>query len=422
MTDKQQRRVMVTGLGVVAPNGIGKSAFWEATRSGHSGITSLRESSLIEPDFSIGVAGWLPQFDAEPVLGRKLVNRTDRATHLALVALQEALLDACLEVERENPRRLGVVIANTTGGVLFVMQQLQSYYTRGPRAVSAYTAIASLQVASVGQASVRHGFAGYAKTPVNDTVGGLDALAVAYGAIRRGAADVVAAGGADAFIHPLLLLPLVYQGQHVLGDDVHGYRPFDKRAAGLILAEGAGICVLEEYKHAMARGAPLYGELIGYGQTNDANGFVPPAANGTQYARALSLALQMGQCAPQEVACMLLDGRALPSSDAGEAAALRLVFGEAMPRLPVSVPRTMLGHGYAAAGPLDTITALLALQHSLLPPTLNCEELDDRYGLNLVREQPRPLSSALNGSEPRVALVGGRALGGANVALAIKGV
>ncbi len=198
-----------------------------------------------------------------------------------------------------------------------------------------------------------------------------------------------------------------------LGDDPNAYRPFDRRAAGLLAAEGAGICILEEYEHARRRGSPIYGEIVGYGQTNDAHGLVAPSSNGGQYARAIQLVMQEAQLQSQDIGYFSLDGQAIPSSDQGEAEALHKVFDSELERLPVSVPRTMLGHSYAAAGALDAITALLALRHGMIPPTINCEELDPRYGLNLVQEEPRPLFAP-------VVLIGGRALGGTNVVLALR--
>jgi 3-oxoacyl-[acyl-carrier-protein] synthase II len=279
--------------------------------------------------------------------------------------------------------------------------------------MSVYTAIAWLQVANVGQISIRHGIQGYCKTPVNDTVGGLDALGMAYRAIRRGAADVIITGGCEALLHPFILLLLAHSDHCALGNDPHAYRPFDRRAAGLLVAEGAGICILEDYEHAKQRGATIYGEIVGSGQTNDAHGLVAPSANGAQYARAIQLAMQAGNVAPEDIAYFSLDGRAQTSSDQGEAEALHMVFGSDLERLPVSVPRTMLGHSYAAAGALDAITALLALQHGLVPPTINCEQLDPRYGLNLVQNEARPLSGSL-------VLLGARAMGGANVVVALQ--
>ena len=204
-------------------------------------------------------------------------------------------------------------------------------------------------------------------------------------------------------------------GDCVLGDDPNAYRPFDRRAAGLILGDGAGICILESYEHARQRGASIYGEIVGFGQTNDAHGFRTPSSDGRHYARAIRLAMQEGNLGLRDIAYFSLDGRAIPVSDQGEAEALHMIFGNDLERLPVSVPRTMLGHSYGAAGTLDAITALLALRHRLIPPTINCEELNLDYGLNVVQQEAQHLVGS-------AVLIGGRGTGGANVVLAIKGV
>ncbi len=413
MADRSGRRVVVTGLGVVAPNGLGKEAFWKATRLGISGIKPLHRFPTA--DLPLHVAGEITNFVVEDVLNRKLANRSDRMTHFALAAIQEAFADARLDMEQEDAQRVGAVIANTVGGATYAVNEIAALHLRGPRAVSAYTAIAWLQVANVGQTSIRYGIQGYCKTPVNDVVGGLDALGMAYSAMRRGAADVIIAGGCEALLDPVIMLALARHGFCAPGDDLAAYRPFDQRAAGLVLAEGAGICILEEYEHARQRGAPIYGEIIGYGQTNDAHGLTSPPADGAQYARALRQAMQEGAISPDEIGYVSLDGRAVPSSDQGEAEALRLTFGAELERLPVSVPRTMIGHSYAAAGALDAITALLALQHGVIPPTINCDELDPRYGLDLVRDEARPFTQP-------VVLLGGRGVGGANVVVALRSV
>ncbi len=414
MTYINERRAVITGIGVVASNGIGKDTFWHATTSGLSGIKPIQRFPI--DNSPIQVAGEISGFLASDYLDRKLVNRTDRMTHFAFAALQEALHDAGIELTTEDPKRVGAVISNMLGGVEFGLEQMRSLHVRGPRYMSAYTAIAWLQVSNVGQASIRYGFQGYCKTPVNDTVGGLNAMGMAYHAIRRGAADVLITGGCEAPLHPFTLAVIGDNSQYVycaVGDDPTAYRPFDQRATGLILAEGAGICIVEEYEHARRRGAPIYGEIVGYGETNDANGPTPPSSNGTQYARAIRLAMQEGKLSPDDIGYFSLDGHAIPLSDQGEVEALRLVFGDPLAQLPVSVPRTMQGHSFSAAGAIDSITALLALQHHTIPPTINCEELDPIYGLNMICNEPRPLSGS-------AVLLGGRGIGGMNVALAIK--
>jgi 3-oxoacyl-(acyl-carrier-protein) synthase len=406
-----RRRVVITGLGVVAANGIGTEAFWEATSQGVSGIQPISRFSTA--DMLMSVAGEVNNFVVGDYIERKLANRTDRSTHYALAAVQQAVQDAELVLEDENRQRVGAVIASTLGGMEYVLRQFQALYTRGLRAMSAYTAIAWLQVANVGQTSIRYGISGYCKTPTHDAVGGLDALGLAYRAIRRGAADVIIAGGCEDLLEPSVLLTFAHTDDCVLGNDPNAYRPFDRHAAGLILGEGAGICILEDYEHARQRGAPLYGEVVGFGQTNDAHGLRSPSSDGRHYARAIGLAMQEGNVDQRDIAYFSLDGRAVPASDWGEAEALHLVFGSDLEELPVSVPRTMLGHSYGAAGAIDAITALLALRHGLIPPTINCEELNPDYGLNLVQQEARSLVGS-------TVLIGGRGVGGANVVLAMK--
>ena len=409
------RRVVITGLGVVAPNGIGQEIFWKAISTGLSGISRLEFEESSRP---IQVAGIVHDFVETEHLERKLIQRTDRMTHFALAALQEALFDSQLQLAQEDPQRVGAVIANTMGGINYVLQQLQNLYTRGPRFMSAYTAIAWLHVSNIGQTAIRYGIQGYCKTPVNDTTSGLDALGIAYAAIQRGTADILLTGGCEAFLHPFIMLILSQQDQYVTDDDVCAYRPFDRRAAGLVVAEGAGICVVEEYEHARRRNAPIYGEIIGYGQTNDAHGLIAPSADGTRYAKAISQALQQGDTSVQDVAYMSLDGHALPQSDQGEAEALHLAFGTHLQAIATSVPRTMFGHSYAAAGAIDTIIALLALKHGLIPPTINCEDVDPCYEFQFVRDTSHELTTT--GQRPQVALVASRGTGGVNSVLALK--
>lgn len=414
MAYPQERRVVISGVGVVAPNGIGKKTFWNATKNGISGIKPILRFST--DNLSIKVAGEVSDFLASDYVDRKLANRTDRMTHFVFAAVQEALKDANVNLEEENPERVGIVMANTLGGVEYAVEQIKALYVKGPRYMSAYTAIAWLQVANAGQTSIRYGIQGYCKTPVNDTAGGLDALCMGYGAIKRGVADVILTGGCEAFLHPFSLTVLGNLSEYIycaVGDDVTAYRPFDRRAAGMILAEGAGICILEEYEHALRRGAPIYGEIVGYGQTNDANGPTVPSSNGTQYARAMRMALHQGNLTADDIGYFSLDGRAIPLSDQGEADALHIAFGEAADHIPVSVPRSAQGHSYAAAGAIDTITALLALQEGVIPPTINCEELEPAYKLDMVRNEARPLSGS-------AVLIGARGIGGMNVALAVQ--
>jgi 3-oxoacyl-(acyl-carrier-protein) synthase len=409
------RRVVVTGLGAVAPNGIGKAAFWKAVCAGHSAIGPCEHycDAHMPPRF----VGEVKDFRVEDYVDRKLVSRTDRMTHLVLAAVQEALQDAKLVLEQEDPQRLGAVIANTIGGAEFVTQQVERLFQRGPHFMSAHTALAWLHVANVGRMSILYDLRGYGKVPVNDACGSLDAFGMAYQAIRRGKADVLIAGGTEAPLNPCVLHPLDLLPPLHGGANPYSYRPFDLRADGLLLAEGAGICILEEYEHALQRSAPIYGEIVGYAQTY-APGVLSadPHPDAVPYVRALQLALTEAHMSPEDIACVFPDGRAIPAWDAIETAALREVFGSTLDTLPCSVPRTQFGHSIAAAGALDTICALMALQEGLVPPTINCEEPDARYcPPGLVRGRTREQDVT-----PQGALVCARGLAGSHAVLAVK--
>jgi 3-oxoacyl-(acyl-carrier-protein) synthase len=361
--------------------------------------------------------GEIKDFRVEDYIDRKLVQRTDRMTHFVLAAVQEALQDAKLVFEQEDPQRIGAVIANTLGGAEFVTQQVERLFQRGPHFVSAHTALAWLHVANVGRMSIRYDLRGYGKVPVNDACGGLDSFGMAYQAIRRGVADVLIAGGTEAPLNPCVLHSLDLVPPLHGGASPYSYRPFDQRADGLLIAEGAGICILEEYEHAVQRDAPIYGEIVGYAQTYAPGtlsaDLLPDAAT---YVRALQLALAEADMQPEDIACVFLDGRAVPAWDAIETAALREVFGSTLDTLPCSVPRTQFGHSLAAAGALDTICALLALQERIVPPTLNCEEPDPHHcPPGLVRGRVREQEASSQGG-----LICARGLGGSHVVLAIK--
>ena len=410
-----RRRVVITGVGVVAPNGIGKAAFWTAVCAGRSVMgPPVRHYDMERP---LQCVGEIKNFRAEDYIDRKLVKRTDRMSHFALIAAREALLDAGLELERENSLRIGAVIANTLAGVEYVTEQMKRLYQLGPNFMSAHTALAWLHVANVGRVSVHYGLKGYCKVPINDTCGGLDALGQGYQAIRRDAADILIAGGTEAPLSPFVLCMLDATPAFHRKGDPPCYRPFDLRADGLLIAEGAGICILEEYEHAIRRGAHIYAEIVGYAQTCAPGDLTPYSIpDSAAYIRALELALAQAEMPTNEIACVFPDGRAIPAWDAIETAALSEFFGSQFDSLPCTVPRTQFGHTLSAAGAIDTICALLTLKEHLVPPTINCETPNPHhYPPGLVRERNAALRFSSQGG-----LVCARGLGGSHAVLALK--
>lgn len=410
-----RRRVVITGVGIVAPNGVGKAAFWKAVCAGRSVIgPPTRPKNLQLP---LHFVGEVKDFHAEEYVDRKLALRTDRMTHFAFAAVQEAIRDARLSLEHEDRQRVGTVVANTLAGIEYVQEQVKRLYQLGPHFMSAHTALAWLHVANVGRLCVRYGLQGYSKVPINDTCGSLDALGQAYRAIMRDAADVLIAGGTEAPIHPCVL-PILDASPPFNGRaNPSSYRPFDLRADGLLIAEGAGICILEEYEHAIQRGASIYGEIVGYAQTCCPCDLTPHTQpDVTAYVRALEIALTEAKMLPEDLACVFLDGRAIPAWDALETAALRQVLGSSLDTLPCSVPRTQFGHTLAAAGALDTICALLTLEKHLVPPTINCDTPNPHHcPPGLVRELSVGTKDSSGG-----ALICARGLGGSHVVLALK--
>jgi 3-oxoacyl-[acyl-carrier-protein] synthase II len=407
------RRVAVTGVGVVAPIGIGKDAFWEAATAGRSGVGP---PTLIDnPDLPLRALGEIAEFDAENYIPKKLIVRSDRNTHFAFASAAEALADSSLDLTAEPKSRVGIVLAANYGGLGHVLSSLTRLHQKGPSFVSAYMATAWLPSAPVGQLSIFYGTTGYSKTVVADAAGGTCAIGTAFRAIRRGDADVVLAGGfeiplAEAAIASLATWEDICRDG---GDPAGAFRPFDLDRRGVVIAEGGGILVLEELERARARGAPIYAEVAGFGQTTDGVALHQFAPDGEQYARAMRLALAEGGIEPNDVDYVNADGHATEHADRAEARAIERLLGERATTVPVSAPKSMTGNALAGAGPIDAAFALLAMRDGIVPPTINLERQDPECRLALQANE------AAN-RHIDVALVCSRGTSGANAVLALR--
>lgn len=407
------RRVVITGIGLVTPIGTGKDAFWAAATDGRSGVG--RPTLAENPDLPVQVVGEVKDFAAEQWMPRKLVVRTDRNTHFAFAACTEALADAGIDPELEDKTRIGIVLSADYGGLGYVLDNLVRLHQRGPSFVSAYMAIAWLPSAPVGQLSILYGTTGYSKTVVNDASGGTCAIGAAYRAIRRGDSDVVIAGG---FEIPLVEGALASLSTWELicrdsDDPAKAFRPFNREREGVVMAEGGGLVILEELERAQARGATPYAEVAGFAQTTDAVSLRHFAEDGAQYARAMRLALEVGGLGPDDVDYVNADGHGTPLGDRAEAQALRRLLGDRVSAVPVSAPKSMTGNALAGAGPIDTAFALLAMRHGSIAPTINLEEQDPECDLRLVANRSEEATID-------VALVASRGAAGANAALVLK--
>lgn len=373
--------VVVTGMGVVSPNGLGVAAYWPAVRSGTSGIDRI---SRFDPQqYPARLAGEVLDFVVEDHLPSRLIPQTDRMTRMALVAADWALADAGVATDEMSEFDMGVITASSAGGFEFGQGELQNLWGKGNRHVSAYQSFAWFYAVNSGQISIRNGMKGPSGVVVGDQAGGLDAVAQARRQVRKGT-PVVVSGAVDASICPWGWVAQYASGRLSTSDEPdRAYVPFAGGARGHVPGEGGALLVLEEAGAAAARGARVYGEIAGHASTFDP----PPGSDREPGLRtAIELALADGSVRPEDVDVVFADAAGLPELDRIEADAIAAVFG---PRgVPVTAPKTMTGRLCSGAGPLDIATALLAMADGLIPPTINVEP-DDALQLDLVLDRPR---------------------------------
>jgi 3-oxoacyl-(acyl-carrier-protein) synthase len=405
-------RAVLTGVGVVAPIGIGTAPYWRSALAGRSGLRRLtRPDATCSP---IAVAGEVTGFEPATWMTNKLRVQTDRWSWFAMAAAEMALADAAFKPADHPNFQLSVVTASGSGGNEFGQKEEQALWAEHPSKVSAYQSIAWFYAASTGQISIKHGLTGGCGVVSADGAGGLDALKQAWRLLRRGSKAVLV-GGSEAPLSPFALtcqstLHTVYRGQ----DPDRAYLPFSPHAAGFVPGEGGALMVLEDRSHAAERGARIYAELLGHAATHDAYHHTAPAPDGVQLARAITTALASAGREPDDVDVVFADGAGDPDGDAAEAAALRRVFGPRLADLPVTVPKSAVGRLTSGGGALDTACAALALRSGVIPPTAGADEVAslERYGIRLVTRRLRP-------ARLRTALVVARGTGGFNSAVVL---
>lgn len=405
------RRVALTGIGVVAPTGLNAADWWRATTEGRSGI---RRITRFDPSkYEAQLAGEVDGFDATDFIDQRLIVQTDRWTHMALAAAQMAFEDARFDPEDQDPYSMSVVTASSSGGNEFGQREIQNLWGKGPIFVGAYQSIAWFYAATTGQIGIKHGMKGASGVVLAEGAGGLEALAHARRAIRRGV-DTVVSGGLEAPIGPYALTCQLQSGRlsHAARPE-DAYRPFDARANGFVMGEGGAIILAENLDRARERGAPLYGELAGYGATNDAHHYGRPGPDAHQYARAMTLALENADVSPDEVNVVFADAAGLPEDDALEVAAIKQALGPRARDVPVTAPKSTFGRLYAGGASLDVAAALLSMRDGLIPPTINLDDPADGNDLDFVTGEARE-------AQIDVALVAARGYGGFNAACVLR--
>ncbi|MGW1728388.1 ketosynthase chain-length factor [Streptomyces sp. NPDC002306] len=409
MKPQRARRAAVTGIGVVAPNGVSTDTFWKSTQEGVSVLDRVTREGC--EHLPLRIAGEVRGFDPAELIEERFLVQTDRFTHFAMAAADGALADARLgraDTDRE-PFAVGVVTAAGSGGGEFGQRELQRLWGKGPRFVGPYQSIAWFYAASTGQVSIRGGFKGPCGVVASDEAGGLDALAHAARAVRRGT-DVVVAGAAEAPLAPYsVVCQLGYEDLSTSEDPTRAYRPFTAEACGFVPAEGGAMLVIEEETVARERDAAVRAFVAGHGATFTGASRWEQSREGL--AQAIRVALDEAGCAPEEVDVVFADAFGSPAADRAEALAIADVFGAHGRRVPVTAPKTGIGRAYCGAPVLDVATAVLAMEHGLVPPTPNV--YDPCHDLDLVTGRARP-------AELRTALVVSRGLMGSNAALVLR--
>jgi act minimal PKS chain-length factor (CLF/KS beta) len=379
------KSVVVTGLGIVAPNGLGVDRYWTATQSGRN---SIRRVSRFDPSsYPVQLAGEITDFVPAAHLPSRLLPQTDRMTQLALVATDWAFADSGVEPGLVPTFDMGVVTASASGGFEFGQHQLENLWSRGPQEVSAYQSFAWFYAVNTGQISIRNGMRGPGGVLVTEQAGGLDALAQARRLVRRGT-PLVVTGGVDSPLCPWAwVAQLTSRRMSPCDDPTAAYLPFDVNASGFVPGEGGAILIVERAEDARRRGAPqVYGEIAGYGATFDPG---PGVRAEPGLRRAVEIALADAEITAMDVDAVFADGAGVGELDRIEAEAIATVFGPH--RIPVTVPKTMTGRLYSGGAALDLATALLALRHGVVPPTINVTDQQPNYHIDLVIGRAREI-------------------------------
>jgi 3-oxoacyl-[acyl-carrier-protein] synthase II len=407
------RRVVITGIGAITPIGLGVEGLWQGLRRRTSAVRCI---TRFDPTmFKSRIAGEVPDFVPTDHIEERRSRRLDRYSQFTIAATRMALGDAELDLGREDPDRVGAMMGTALGGVAHGEKNYHAFLTEGPRAVDPALALTVFAGAASCNIAIEFGCTGPNSTNGMSCASGAIAIGDGFRAIVRGDADIMLAGGAEAPLAPLCFGAFaIIRAMSTRNDDpAHASRPFDAARDGFVMAEGAAVLVLEERSRALARGAPVYAELCGFGLTNDAHHMTAPRPDGAQAARAIRNALTEAHVGPGEVGYINAHGSSTPLNDPTETSAIRQVFGDGADRIPLSGTKGYYGHALGASGAIEAAICALASRHGWLPPTVNLETPDPACDLPLVTGAGRDLA-------PDVLLSNSFGFGGINAALVFR--
>ncbi len=407
-----RRRVVISGLGVIAPNGLGKDAYWKATVNGESGIGRITRFDA--SGYRTRIAGEINDFDPTEYMSRKEARRMSRCAQFALAASQMAVQDAGLEITEENTYRIGIALGTAIGGLEIAEQQCDIFQRRGLKGINPFSAAAMNPNAVVGAVASDLRIRGPNICVSTGCSAGLGAVGYALDAIRSGKVEAMIAGGTDAPLSPVTFGSFDRTQSLSARNQApqKASRPFDNLRDGYILGEGAGVVVLEEMEHALKREAGIYAELLGYGMTNDGYDLNRIEPTGRNAAITIRLALDDAQVNAEDVDYINAHGSSSRITDKKETKAVKIALGERARQVFISSIKSMIGQPLAATGGIQLITAALAIKHKCLPPTINYEHPDPDCDLDYIPNEARD-------EKAEVALINSFGMGGSNISVVV---
>jgi 3-oxoacyl-[acyl-carrier-protein] synthase II len=414
MPTTKKRRVVITGLGVIASNGIGKEAFWNALKEGKSGIRRITRFDASTYPSQIG--GEVHGFDPINYMSPKSVKRMDRFSQFAVAAAKMAIEDSGITIHQNNNSKIGIVFASAIGGMDFAESQHSLFMEKGLQRTSPYLAISLFSGASSSQIAIELGVTGYNNTLSTACAAGGDAIGHAYHAIRNNLADVIICGGAECPLAPLTFASFCIinaLSTRRNNEPWKASRPYDIERDGFVMSEGAGAVILEELTHALDRGAHIYAEIIGYGTTCDAYHMTQPSPDGGGTVKAIQIALDDAGIKPEKVDYINAHGTSTHINDSNETKIIKKVFGEHAYKIPLSSNKSMIGHSLGASPAIEVVASALTIQNQFLPPTINYEYPDPECDLDYVPNKGRKVKL-------HTILSNSLGFGGKNVALIIR--
>ena len=382
------RRVVITGLGAITPIGNNVEEFWKGIKTSKCGIAEITEFDT--ENFKVKLAGEVKNYNPEEYFDRRSCNRLDKFSQFAIIASKEAMKDSGITPENTDMTRAGVIVSSGIGGLGTIEKENKNFIEKGPDRVSPMYIPMSICNMAAGNVAIELGAKGESVSMVTACAGGTHSIGEAYRMIKHGYEDVIFAGGTEASITPTGIAG--FTNIKALSQETNPNRasiPFDKERNGFVMGEGAGVLVLEELEHAKARNAKIYAEIVGYGATSDAYHITSPSPDGEGAARAMKRAMECSNIKPEDITYINAHGTSTHLNDAGETAAIKLAFGDASKKVMVSSTKGNTGHLLGAAGGVEAVVCVKAVEDNFVPPTINYQVPDEECDLDIVPNEGR---------------------------------